>query len=65
MGRAFPEIQQVTMHLAGIKASPAVVVDERDAGHDPERRTEGTRRSAWSGRSLSRAAASRRARSTA
>jgi uncharacterized protein len=31
MGRAFPEIQQVTMHLAGIKASPAVVVDER--GH--------------------------------
>ncbi len=31
MGRAFPEIQQVTMHLAGIPASPAVVVDER--GH--------------------------------
>lgn len=31
MGRAFPEIQMVTMHLAGIKASPAVVVDER--GH--------------------------------
>ena len=30
MGRAFPEIQQVTMHLAGISASPAVVVDERD-----------------------------------
>lgn len=31
MGRAFPEVQQVTMHLAGIPASPAVVVDER--GH--------------------------------
>ena len=31
MGRAFPEIQQVTMHLAGIPASPAIVVDER--GH--------------------------------
>ena len=31
MGRAFPEVQQVTMHLAGIHASPAVVVDER--GH--------------------------------
>jgi uncharacterized protein len=31
MGRAFPEVQQVTMHLAGIPATPAVVVDER--GH--------------------------------
>jgi DUF917 family protein len=31
MGRAFPEVQQVTMHLAGIPAAPAVVVDER--GH--------------------------------
>ena len=31
MGRAFPEVQQVTMHLAGIPAGPAVVVDER--GH--------------------------------
>ncbi len=31
MGRAFPEVQMVTMHLAGIPAAPAVVVDER--GH--------------------------------
>ena len=29
IGRAFPEIPQVTMHLAGIPASPAVVTDER------------------------------------
>ncbi len=29
MGRAFPEVPQVTMHLAGIPASPAVVTDER------------------------------------
>ncbi len=29
MGRAFPEVPQVTMHLAGISASPAVVTDER------------------------------------
>jgi DUF917 family protein len=31
MGRAFPEVQMVTMELAGIPAAPAVVVDER--GH--------------------------------
>ena len=31
MGRAFPEVQMVTMELAGIPAGPAVVVDER--GH--------------------------------
>jgi hypothetical protein len=31
MGRALPEVQQVTMHLAGIPAGPAIVVDER--GH--------------------------------
>ena len=31
MGRAFPEVQQVTMHVAGIPAGPTVVVDER--GH--------------------------------
>jgi DUF917 family protein len=29
IGRAFPEIPQVTMHLAGISASPAVLTDER------------------------------------
>ena len=29
MGRAFPEVNQVTMHLAGISASPAVMTDER------------------------------------
>jgi DUF917 family protein len=31
MGRAFPEVQMITMELAGIPAAPAVVVDER--GH--------------------------------
>ncbi len=31
MGRAFPEVQMVTMELAGISAQPAIVVDER--GH--------------------------------
>ena len=29
MGRAFPEVPQVTMQLAGISASPAVITDER------------------------------------
>src|SRR6266853_6753901 len=29
MGRAFPEIPQVTMHLAGISPSPAIMTDER------------------------------------
>ena len=29
MGRAFPEVPQVTMQLAGIPASPAVMTDER------------------------------------
>ncbi|MBO0803648.1 MAG: DUF917 domain-containing protein [Nocardiopsaceae bacterium] len=29
MGRAFPEVHQATMHLAGIPASPAVMTDER------------------------------------
>ena len=29
IGRAFPEIPQVAMHLAGIPASPAVMTDER------------------------------------
>jgi len=29
MGRAFPETFQVTMHLAGISPSPAVMTDER------------------------------------
>jgi uncharacterized protein len=29
MGRAFPEVPQVTMHLADIPASPAVMTDER------------------------------------
>jgi uncharacterized protein len=29
MGRAFPEVPQVAMHLAGIPASPAVMTDER------------------------------------
>jgi DUF917 family protein len=29
MGRAFPEVTQVTMHLAGISPSPAVMTDER------------------------------------
>jgi uncharacterized protein len=29
MGRAFPEVFQVTMHLAGISPSPAVMTDER------------------------------------
>jgi uncharacterized protein len=29
IGRAFPEIPMVTMHLAGIPASPAVMTDER------------------------------------
>lgn len=29
MGRAFPEVPQVTMHLAGISPSPAVMTDER------------------------------------
>lgn len=29
MGRAFPEIHQQTMHLAGVSASPFVLVDER------------------------------------
>jgi DUF917 family protein len=29
MGRAFPEVPQVTMHLAGIPPSPAVMTDER------------------------------------
>jgi uncharacterized protein len=29
MGRAFPEVPQVTMHLAGIPASPAIMTDER------------------------------------
>ena len=31
MGRAFPEAQMVSMHLAGIPATPSAVVDER--GH--------------------------------
>ena len=31
MGRAFPEVQMVTMELAGVSAQPAIVVDER--GH--------------------------------
>lgn len=29
MGRAFPEIPQVTMHVAGISPNPAVMTDER------------------------------------
>src|SRR5213078_794231 len=29
MGRAFPEVPQVTMHLAGISPSPAVMTEER------------------------------------
>ena len=29
MGRAFPEVPQVTMHLAGITPSPCVMTDER------------------------------------
>src|SRR5262252_3345308 len=29
IGRAFPEVPQVTMHLAGISASPYVMTDER------------------------------------
>jgi len=29
MGRAFPEVPQVTMHLVGISPSPAVMTDER------------------------------------
>jgi hypothetical protein len=29
MGRAFPEVPQVTMHLSGISPSPAVMTDER------------------------------------
>jgi hypothetical protein len=29
MGRAFPEVPQVTMHLAGIPPSPCVMTDER------------------------------------
>jgi uncharacterized protein len=29
MGRAFPEVPQVSMHLAGISPSPAVMTDER------------------------------------
>ncbi len=29
IGRAFPEVPQVAMHLAGIPASPAVLTDER------------------------------------
>jgi uncharacterized protein len=29
MGRAFPEVFQMTMHLAGISPSPAVMTDER------------------------------------
>ena len=29
MGRAFPEVPQVTMHLAGISPCPAVMTDER------------------------------------
>jgi uncharacterized protein len=29
MGRAFPEVPQVTMHLAGIAPSPGVMTDER------------------------------------
>jgi DUF917 family protein len=29
MGRAFPEVHQVTMHLAGISPNPAVMTDER------------------------------------
>ena len=29
MGRAFPEVPMVTMHLAGIPASPAIMTDER------------------------------------
>jgi hypothetical protein len=29
MGRAFPEVPQVTMHLAGIEPSPCVMTDER------------------------------------
>lgn len=31
MGRAFPEVQMVSMHLAGVAATPTVLVDER--GH--------------------------------
>src|SRR6266568_2890100 len=34
MGRAFPEVPQVTMHLAGISPSPAIMTDER--GHGAE-----------------------------
>jgi DUF917 family protein len=29
MGRAFPEVPQVTMHVAGISPNPAVMTDER------------------------------------
>jgi DUF917 family protein len=29
MGRAFPEVPQVSMHIAGISASPCVMTDER------------------------------------
>jgi hypothetical protein len=29
MGRAFPEMQQQAMHLAGVSASPFVLIDER------------------------------------
>src|SRR5712691_2992214 len=29
MGRAFPEVPQVTKHLAGISPSPAIMTDER------------------------------------
>ena len=29
MGRAFPQVSQVTMHLAGISPCPAVMTDER------------------------------------
>ncbi|GAA3734949.1 hypothetical protein HDA32_003927 [Spinactinospora alkalitolerans] len=32
MGRAFPEMQMISMHLAGIPATPTVLIDERGQG---------------------------------
>ena len=49
MGRAFPEVPQVTMQLAGISPSPAVMTDERGILVIFQA-ISGTRWSAWSGR---------------
>ena len=50
MGRAFPEVPQVTMQLAGIPPSPAVITDERGNLYPCSARSRASGWSALSGR---------------